>query len=353
MQKKSSRLIDGALTLFILIAFFFISLAIHSVFRSQALIPPLFILAVFLISLCTDGYIFGIASALIGVLAVNYAFTFPYFAFNFTIQENILSACILIFVTTATSTLTTKIKQHEKNRLTAEKEKMRADLLRAISHDLRTPLTAIYGSATTVAENFSVLSDEKKLDILRNISSDAQWLIRMVENLLSITKIDNSSVMLHKTPVVLEELIDSTIHKFKKNHPDCTVVLQIPDAFTMVSADPILIEQVLVNLLENAVQHAEGMTKLQLLVHLENTKAVFEVIDNGCGIEKEKLKSIFSGYYMTESSVPDNRKKCMGIGLSVCAAIIRAHGGEIFAENIKTGGMRFCFTLDTEAMTDE
>ncbi len=344
---------DAFITAFILIAFFFISLGIYIVFDTQELIPPLFILAVFLVSMLTSGYGYGIAAALISVLTVNFEFMSPYREFDFTVHENIISAIILLLVTIPTSALTTKIKRQEEVRLQAEKEKMRADLLRAISHDLRTPLTAIYGSASTVIENYAAISDEQKIDILGGIQKDAKWLIRMVENLLSITKIDNKSVKLLKNSVVLEELIDSVLAKFKKSYPEQRVELSMPDEFIAVSADALLIEQVLLNLLENAVQHAEGMTELKLNIFVADSKAVFEVIDNGCGIEKEKLKNIFSGYYTSDDSPLDNKKHCMGIGLSVCAAIIKAHGGDIRAENNEKGGMIFRFTLELEEAADE
>lgn len=351
--KLKSFFRDTTITILILIAFFFISLAIHTVFNTQALIPPLFVLAVFLISLLTNGYSYGIGAAFISVLAVNYAFTFPYFSFNFTIQENIISAMILLLVTMPTSALTTKIKRQEQVRLQADREKMRADLLRAVSHDLRTPLTTIFGSASTITENYNAISDQQKLDILNGIQKDAKWLIRMVENLLSITRVDNSNVKLLKHPVVLEELIDSVLAKFKKSYPNQTVELNMPEEFIVISADALLIEQVLVNLLENAVQHAVGMTKLKLHIFVIDSKVIFEIIDNGCGMEKEKLKNIFSGYYVSDDSLSANQKRCMGIGLSVCAAIIKAHGGDIRAENIKKGGMLFRFTLELEETADE
>lgn len=354
VNNKIKEFIFCSLTaIFILAVFFFISLIIHIYLNTQILIAPLFILAVFLIALCTSGYFYGIFSALLSVLAVNFAFTFPYFAFNFTLQENIFSAIILISVTVITSTLTTKIKEQEKVKLQAETEKMKANLLRALSHDLRTPLTSIYGASSTVVENYNILSSEDKLDIISGIQKDSKWLIRMVENLLSITRIDNSNATVIKHSVVLEELVDSALNKFKKNYPDKKVLLSIPDEFIIVSADPLLIEQVLLNLLENAVQHAKGMTELKLNIVKQDLQVVFEVIDNGCGMEKEKLKNIFTGYYSEDNSLSDNQKRCMGIGLSVCATIIRAHGGEISAENLKRGGMVFKFTLMAEETCDE
>ena len=351
MKKQFFR--DITITISVLTIFFLISLAVQAAFHTQALIPPLFVLAVFLIAMSTDGYIFGIVAALLSVLAVNYAFTFPFFAFGFTIQENVISAIILLVVTMTTSTLSTTIKKQEKIKLRAEKERMRADLLRAVSHDLRTPLTAIYGASSTVAENYHALSDAQKLDILGGIQTESQWLIRMVENLLSITRIDNSNVRLHTSSVVLEELVDTVLAKFQKNYPQQPVELHMPEAFIVLSADPILIQQVLINLLENAVLHAVGMTQLTLNIYTKENTAVFEVSDDGYGIEKEKLKNIFSGYYMEENTLCDNQKRCMGIGLSVCSAIIHAHGGEISAENLKKGGAMFRFSLLLEEMCDE
>ncbi len=351
--KYKAFLTDAGKTVGILAVFFLFSLNLNHVLHAPVLIPPLFVLAVFLISLLTRGYWYGAFAALVSVLAVNFAFTFPYFAFNFKIHENILSAVILIVVTTVTSTLTTIIKRQEKVHLAAEKEKLRADLLRAVSHDLRTPLTAIYGAASTVIENYEAISDTQKKDILCGIQNDSKWLIRMVENLLSVTKLDAGGVHILKNPVVLEELVDTVLSKFKKNNPGQAVDLSMPEDFIMVAADAMLIQQVLLNLLENAVQHAKGMTELRLSIHVEEKKAIFAVMDNGCGMEKEKLKSVFSGYYMEEEGPTDSQKRCMGIGLSVCAAIIRAHGGEIKAENRGKGGMVFRFTLDIEEEADE
>jgi len=341
------------ITALILLVSFFVSLYIHTSLGAPAIIPSLFVLAVFMIALNTSGYFFGIISALISVLAVNYAFTFPYFAFNFTIYENIISAVILILVTSATSTLTTEIKRQEKAKMQAEKERLRADLLRAVSHDLRTPLTTIYGSTSTVIENYEALSDKNKLEILNGIQKDSQWLIRMVENLLSITRLDSSKVSIYKTSVVVEELIDTVLAKFKKRYPAEQVTLSIPDEFLMVSADALLISQVLLNLLENVAEHAVSKTYIKLNISSEEEKVIFEVEDDGCGIAKDKLKNIFKGYYMSEATLPDNQKKCMGIGLSVCAAIIKAHNSTITAENKKSGGMIFRFSLELEEDKDE
>ena len=312
----------------------------------------MFIFAVFLISLLTNGYVYGIVAAFISMIAVNYAFTFPFFSINFMIPVNMISAIIMIVIAILTSTLTTQIKRHEAMKAEGEKERMRANLLRAVSHDLRTPLTTIYGSAATLLENRDTLEEEQQTKILQGIKEDSEWLVRMVENLLSITRIDSGNVKIIKTPIVLEELIDSVIVKFRKRYPDFDITLDLPEDIVVIPMDAMLIEQVIVNILENAIQHAEGMTELILRVFVLGKQAIFEIKDNGCGISKEKLPYIFSGYYENKEEPSDGQKRNTGIGLSVCKTIIKAHGGDISAENIKGGGAVFRFTLDTEEEID-
>ncbi len=336
-----------------LIAAFGFSLLFQYIFGVQEHITTIFVFAVFLVSFLTEGYFYGVLSAFISTIAVNYAFTFPYFAINFTIPVNLISGIIMIAIAIFTSALTTKLKYHEATKAESEKERMRANLLRAISHDLRTPLTTIYGSSTTLLENSDMMTTEQKFKIIAGIKEDSEWLIRMVENLLSITRIDRGQVKIIKTSMVLEELIDSVVLKFKKRYPTQTIEIEIPDEVIIIPMDALLIEQVIVNILENAVQHAYGMTRLILRVFTLGNQAIFEIEDNGCGINPKCLETIFTGYYSSDNDVADSQKRNAGIGLSVCATIIKAHGGDIKAKNIKAGGAIFRFTLDTEEISDD
>ena len=341
------------ITIISLICAFGLSLLFQYIFEVQEHITTVFVFAVFLVSLLTEGYLYGVLAAFIGTVAVNYAFTFPFFALNFTIPVNLISGIIMIAIAVCTSALTTKLKQHEAVKAESEKERMRANLLRAVSHDLRTPLTTIYGSSTTLLEYSNVMTEEQKEKMVAGIKEDAEWLVRMVENLLSITRFDSGQIKIIKTPTVLEELIDSVILKFKKRYPTQKVDLEIPEDVVIIPMDAILIEQVIVNVLENAVQHADGMTRLTLRVFTLGNQAIFEIADNGCGIDPKRLETLFTGYYTSEGEVADRHKKNTGIGLSVCATIIKAHGGNIKAENLKTGGAVFRFALDTEEISDE
>ena len=325
MQKKSV-LYNSLIVFSLLVSCFMLCLFVHRVLKNESLIAAIFVLGTFAISMLTDGYLYGILSALIGVLAVNFAFTFPYFKVNFTITENFVSAVIMLIVAVITSAIITKLKKQENLKTENEKERVRTNLLRAVSHDLRTPLTTIYGSSSALLENANDFSKEQQLEMLKGIKEDAEWLTRMVENLLSITKLDGGNVKIIKIPTVIDELIDSVLIKFHIRYPSQEVLMDLPEDFVTVPMDPLLIEQVLINLLENAVKHAVDMTELSIRVFTISGKAIFEVRDNGKRSLDEEIQP--------------------GIGLSVCNTIIKAHGGELRAVNSKAGGLLMRFTLD-------
>lgn len=343
------RLRDAVFTLATLVLLLLLNILMQEIFDTKTLIPMIFVLGVFLVSLQTQGYFWGITASLLSVLAVNYAFTYPYYAFDLISPECVASAVVMLVVAILTGTLTTQIKDEQLMKAEGERERMRANLLRAVSHDLRTPLTTIYGSCSAIMENYDSLSKEQQLKLLGEMQQDSEWLIRMVENLLSITRIDGDKVQLTKRPTVLEELIDAVLVKFRKRCPEQQVEVEIPEDFVIIPMDAMLIEQVLINILENAVDHAEGMTELKLTVTTENNHAVFYISDNGCGIPADRIDKIFTGYLDRDTSPADGRRSNMGIGLSVCAAIIKAHGSEIHAENNESGGASFSFALELES----
>jgi len=348
-MKLQLNIKDALFTIITLLLLLFLNIWMQDIFDTKTLIPMIFVLGVFLISLKTQGYFWGITASLLSVLAVNYAFTYPYYAFDLISPECLASAFVMLVVAILTGTLTIQIKHQEKIKAETEKEHMRANLLRAVSHDLRTPLTTIYGSCSAVMENYDSLSKEQQLKLLGEMQKDSEWLIRMVENLLSVTRIDGGKVQLTKSPTVLEELIDAVLIKFRKRCPNQTVDVEIPEEFISIPMDAMLIEQVLINILENAVDHATGMTELKLSVTTENNFAFFCISDNGCGIPADRLDKLFTGYLNQGSAPADGSRSNMGIGLSVCAAIIKAHGSEIHAENNSSGGASFSFALELES----
>ena len=166
-MKKQTLVRDATVMLLALFAAYAMVMLTQAVMgRIEGVAMLIFMLAVFVTSMYTEGYAWGVAASLISVLAVNFAFLSPYFAFNFTLSENLFSGLVMLVVSIMTSTLTTRIKKQEQLRMESEKEKMRANLLRAVSHDLRTPLTSIYGACSTVIENYDSLDKEKTIKLL-------------------------------------------------------------------------------------------------------------------------------------------------------------------------------------------
>lgn len=305
----------------------------------------LFVLVVAVVSRWTEGYFWGIFSSLCGVVCVNYIFTLPYWEFNFTMTGYPLTFLAMFTVSVMISAMTTQIKRQERLRMETEKESMRANLLRAMSHDIRTPLTSIIGNTAAILESNGAFSKAQEQQLLKDVNEDAQWLIRMVENLLSITRISDEQAKITTETEAAEEIVAVSVQKFYKRFPDVEVSVEVPNEVLMVPMDATLIEQVILNLLENAVIHGESATKISLSVHREDDTACFTVCDNGCGIPKEKLATIFSGGLSGVSHSNFDMKKNMGIGLSVCHTIVKAHGGTMSAENIKSGGACFRFYL--------
>ncbi len=343
MARIRSILKDILLSIVFLTAAYFLSSRFF-ILNIDEHISTIFAFAVFLTALFTSSYIYGVISSFVSVFLINWAFTPPYSAFDFITTSNLISGAVMLAISIVTSIIVTRNKEHEKRERESENERARANLLRAVSHDLRTPLTTINSASSLLLEN-NELTDEQKREMLRRIKDDSEWLNRMVENLLTITRIDNRTMKIEKTGVIVDELIDSTVTKFLTRHPEERVDVNLPDEIVTVPMDGLLISQVILNLLENAAQHAEDHTTIIISVYTTPRDAVFSVEDDGCGLAEGKRKSILSLYAGREHGT-ENRFS--GIGLAVSATIIKAHQGTIEAENRKTGGALFRFTLPME-----
>lgn len=307
---------------------------------------PVFVLAVLLVSRLTTGYFYGLLAAVVGVVCVNFIFTYPYWALNFTISGYPLTFLTFLAVSIITCALTTQVRQSERLRSENEKEKMRANLLRSVSHDIRTPLTSIVGATSAVLENPG-LSPREQQELLEDARGEAQWLIRVVENLLSITRIGDDQAHITKEREAAEEVMGEAVRKFRRRFPGDTVSVEAPEDLLLVPMDPILIEQVLSNLLENAAIHGKTTTRIRLSVCAEEGFARFSVRDNGGGIPEKELPSLFDGTLKHSETASGDGKRNMGLGLSVCLAIVRAHGGTMEAKNLAAGA-EFIFSLPLE-----
>ena len=342
------RLYDFFLTAAILVTATVLCTLLRRLDSGGGYVHLIFVLAVATISRWTEGFFWGIFSSVTGVLLVNYVFTYPYWEFNFTITGYPFTFLAMLTVSMMISTMNTQIKKQEKLRIETEKEAVRANLLRAMSHDIRTPLTSIVGNTAAILDNEGSFSPEQKRCLLEDVNEDAQWLIRMVENLLSITRMSGGQARIEKDCEAAEEIVAVSVSKFTKRFPSINVSVEVPDEVLMVPMDATLIRQVIMNLLENAAIHGGNVTQIRVQLSREGSRACFSISDNGVGIPKEKLTNIFQGGLSDVSHSNFDMKKNMGIGLSVCYTIVKAHGGTMTAENQETGGACFRFYLPLE-----
>lgn len=243
----------------------------------------------------------------------------------------------------------------EKQQITAERnwvslemeaEKLRSNLLRAISHDLRTPLTSISGATSALIDAGETLDRRERDQLYADIRDNAEWLIRMVENLLSVTRITQGVAAIHKSPEMAEEILAEAAGQIRRRFPGQALAMKVPEELLIVPMDATLVEQVIINLIENAIYHA-GPGPVEVEATREGEEAVFRVRDHGQGVEPARIEMMFDGH-LTQREPTEDAHRGMGLGLSICASIVRAHGGSISAFNAPDGGAIFRFTLPLE-----
>ncbi len=232
----------------------------------------------------------------------------------------------------------------ERIQLEVEKEKLRSSFLRSISHDLRTPLTGIAATVDYVARNAAVIDRDELGGLMRDVDRDAVWMNNMVTNLLHLTRIQEGRLLVKKVPEVVDDVAADALERTRRLRCGRRVEAHLPDELLTVPMDGLLIRQVLCNLLDNAFGHTRPDTAVRLTVSRRGQDALFAVEDDGGGIPPALLPHIFEGLVSEESATADG-KRGMGLGLMVCAAIVQAHGGAIWAENNARGGAGFFFTL--------
>ncbi len=318
--------------------------------HDSASVAIIYVLFTMLIARKTDGYIPGFLAAIVSVVFVNLVFTYPYMELDFTRPGYPVTFIGMTIISTVTSTLTAHLKEQtllaneqEHQLMTAEKEKMRANLLRAISHDIRTPLTSMIGISSHCLEQADSMAEEEKRRSMELIHEDANWLLHMVENLLSITRINDQNAVITTTLEPVEEVVAAAVSQFYKRFPRASIRVQIPEELIMVPMDATLIRQVLINLLENAMYHSGSKMPPELIVTAGSSQVSFTVRDFGNGICPDILDTLFDGYTSDKNQSSDSHRG-MGIGLSICKTIITAHGGSIAARN-HDAGAEFTFTL--------
>ena len=225
-----------------------------------------------------------------------------------------------------------------------QQEQLRANLLRAISHDLRTPLTSISGNAGILMGNSGGLSEEQKKGLYTDIYDESMWLINLVENLLSITRIDNGTLNLNLHPELLEEVITEALLHINRNSVKHHIETILYDELLMAKMDSQLIIQVIINIIDNAIKYTQPGSHITISAKKDGQSVRVEIADDGSGISDEAKAKLFDLFYTADNISADGRRG-LGLGLPLCKSIIHAHGGTIYVKDNVPQGTVFGFTL--------
>ncbi len=240
----------------------------------------------------------------------------------------------------------------KKSNLEIESERLRSNLLRSISHDLRSPLAGIKGSVSTIIETGNLISEKTRGELLQSVYDDTEWLIRLVENLLSMTRFDGGDMKVKKDTELVEEVVYEAVQRISKRSTAHEIKVTVPEAVIMAPMDGSLIEQVLINLIDNAIKFTPKNSLIEVKVYENEKDIIFEVIDNGTGIAEDILPHIFDRFFTNGDKISDSRRG-VGLGLAICKSIVEAHGGTITADNRESQeGAIFKFNIPKEGNSD-
>lgn len=265
----------------------------------------------------------------------------PLDAFENSILLSILGECALALENEKNA------REKEEAALIAQKEKLRANLLRSISHDLRTPLTSISGNASNLMSNEERFDIETKKHLYADIYDDSMWLINLVENLLSVTKIEEGKLNIRLQAELLDEVITEALQHINRKKDEHKIIYKASEEFILVKVDARMIMQVIINIVDNAIKYTQRESEIVISVKKIQNKAIVCIADNGPGISDEMKPLVFEMFYSGAKSIADSRRS-LGLGLCLCKSIITAHGGELeLSDNIPHGAV-FTFTLPIE-----
>lgn len=265
----------------------------------------------------------------------------PLETYEYSVLMSILGECALALENLQ------NVAEKEQARLVAQKEKLRANLLRSISHDLRTPLTSISGNASNLLSQYKYLDDTTREQMFSDIYDDSQWLIALVENLLSITRIEDGRMALNMTTELIGDVIEEAIKHINRNSVQHTVTVTDSDELLLAKMDSRLIIQVLINLINNAINYTQIGSEINISYESRGDYIEVSVSDNGPGISDENKPRIFEMFYTGQNKISDSTRS-LGLGLGLCKSIVEAHSGALTVSDNSPTGSIFTFTLPAE-----
>lgn len=285
-----------------------------------------------------------VSSAVYGVVGIGMGGQ-PLVSFENSIVLSILGECALALENDKA------LREREQSAVLAKNEQLRANLLRSISHDLRTPLTSISGNAGILLSSGDSIAPDKKQKLYADIYEDSLWLINLVENLLSVTKIEDGSMHLNKTAELVDEIITEALRHISRESSAHKIMFRPPDDMLLVKVDARLIMQVVINIVNNAIKYTQEGSEIRIRVKKVKKMVMVEIADNGEGIPDDAKQRIFDMFYTASPTGIADDRRSLGLGLALCKSIIAAHGGEITVSDNRPGGAVFRFTLPSEEVT--
>lgn len=286
----------------------------------------------------------SIGASLAAVAAFDFFFVPPFFTFHVEQPNHVVTFLVMLGGGVAISTMTDRIRRRTQEaqaaRSMAETEELRSAILSTVSHDLRTPLAVITGAASTLLEDGPVIDEGERRELLRSITDEAARLDRLVANLLEMSRLESGSSPVRKEWVPVEEIVGSALTRVETKLGGRSISTRLPEIQYRVAVDPILFEQVLLNLLDNAAKHTPAGTPIDVEVRAEAGALAIEVADRGPGIAPADVPRVFEKFHRGSSGTRGS-----GLGLAICRGIVLAHGGTIAATPREGGGVRLCVRL--------
>ena len=282
----------------------------------------------------------GLNHRVYGVAGIHMAGK-PLDSFENSVALSILGECALAVENIRNA------KEKEEAAVLAKNEQLRANLLRAISHDLRTPLTSISGNAANLLSDYDRLDDQTRKQMFTDILEDSQWLISLVENLLSVTRIEEGRMNLQMLPQLIEEVMEEALRHIRRKNLDHEISVEYRDELMLAKMDAKLIIQVIINIVDNAIKYTPPGSSIKITAEKREGAVSVSIADTGPGIPDDRKQRVFDMFYTGDNKVADNRRS-LGLGLSLCRSIINAHGGEITLTDNQPHGCIFTFTLPAE-----
>lgn len=326
-----------------------LAIALDGLGLPDATMVIVFVLGVLVTTILTNGLGYSVFASLVSILSYNFFLIAPRFSLAIDGPGYVGTIGAMIAFALLANYLVSRLRRIERQSteasLVAQREQLRANMLRSVSHDLRTPLTSIIGDAEMLLDEETHLEEDSRRQLVTDIRDDATWLRTMVENLLAVTRIEDGNVSLDTGIELVDDVIEEAMRHVSRNAEGHQIMVEPSRELLLANMDPQVIVQVIVNLVDNAIAHTQPDSTITISSMREGPMVAISVADDGPGIADEDKSRIFELFY-TGGGADSTRGT--GIGLALCRSVVEAHGGTIRVEDVDPHGSRFVFTLPAE-----